>query len=240
MRDINPGYKLLSLTIASLLLSLTYNIKLNVIICIICLILAAVSRGTDVRKLLKTMIPFALAAFGMFMAGFIAGKGQGGSEGVVLSAFGQRTLFASDLKTALQLSSRILAYGGIGILFAFTTNSFELVMSLMQQFHLPAKFAYGVLGAYHFFPVIREEFTIVGNALRVRGVKAGTFSTKRVIPMFVQAIERSSSLAMAMESRGFEDGSPRATAFKVPLRKRDIVFLIVPNVLIVLGLVYIV
>ena len=68
-----------------------------------------------------------------------------------LSLFGQDTLYAGNLTTAMQLSSRILAYGSLGILYAFTSDAFELVMSLMQQFHLPPKFAYGILAAYHFF-----------------------------------------------------------------------------------------
>ena len=147
-------------------------------------------------------------------------------EGVEVSALGQRTLYATNWVTAAQLSSRVLAYGGLGLLFAFTTNSMDLVMSLMQQFRLPPKFAYGILAAYHFFPVVREEYRIVGAALRVRGVKAGPFSTRRLFPMLAHALERSESLAMAMESRGFESRQPRAVAFRVPLRAVDFLFLI--------------
>lgn len=236
MKKLNPGYKLLSLIIASLLLSVTFRIRLNLLVAGVCLLVTFCTPGVNRKRLLLGMIPFLLAALGMFTAGLCFGNG--GTEGVEVSAFGQRTLYASNLTTAMQLSTRILAYGGLGVLYAFTSNAFELVMSLMQQFHLPPKFAYGILGAYHFFPVVKEEYGIVGAALKVRGVKAGPISTKRLFPMLVQAMERSESLAMAMESRGFQDDAPRATAFRVNVHAADYLFLFGLNGLIILGLIF--
>ncbi len=235
MKKLNPGWKLLSLIIASLLLSTTFHIRLNLLVAAACLTVTFCTPGVDRRRLLLSMIPFLLAALGMFTAGLCFGSG-GGTEGVSVSAFGQRTLYASNLTTAIQLSSRILAYGGLGMLYAFTSNAFELVMSLMQQFKLPPKFAYGILAAYHFFPVVQEEYFIVGSALKVRGVKAGPVSPKRLFPMLVQAMERSESLAMAMESRGFEENAPRAVAFSVPVGLADYLFLAGLNGAILAGL----
>ena len=236
MNKLNPGYKLLSLIIASLLLSLTFRVRLNLVIAVICFLVTFCTPGVNRRKLMMGMVPFLLAALGMFTAGLFFGNG--GNEGVDVTMFGQRTLYASNMTTAMQLSSRILAYGGLGMLYAFTSNAFELVMSLMQQFHLPPKFAYGILAAYHFFPVVREEYDIVGAALQVRGVKTGPVSTKRLFPMLVQAMERSESLAMAMESRGFQDEAPRAQAFQVGVCWKDYLFLIGLNGLIILGLLF--
>ena len=236
MNKLNPGYKLLSLIIASLLLSLTFQVRLNLVIAVVCFLVTFCTPGVNRRKLMIGMVRFLLAALGMFTAGLFFGNG--GNEGVDVTMFGQRTLYASNMTTAMQLSSRILAYGGLGMLYAFTSNAFELVMSLMQQFHLPPKFAYGILAAYHFFPVVREEYDIVGAALQVRGVKTGPVSTKRLFPMLVQAMERSESLAMAMESRGFQDEAPRAQAFQVGVCCKDYLFLIGLNGLIILGLLF--
>ncbi|MBR4166088.1 MAG: energy-coupling factor transporter transmembrane protein EcfT [Lachnospiraceae bacterium] len=236
MRRLNPGWKMLSLILASLLLSTTFNIRVNLLTAAFALLLAFSTPGVDRKRLLLTMVPFFLAAFGMFMGGLLAGDRSGGVSGVELTVFGQRTLYASDLKTAMQLASRILAYGGLGMLFAFTSDAFEFIMSLMQQFHLPPKFAYGILAAYHFFPVVSEEYRIVGAAMKVRGAKAGPFSPKRLMPMFAQALERSQSLAMAMESRGFEDGAPRAVAFRTTAGWKDCLFLVLLNGGIAAGL----
>ena len=234
MKHLNPGCKLLSLIVASLLLSVTFHVRLNLLLAAVCLLVTVLTPGVNRKRLLLGMGPFFLAAFGMFTAGLFFGTG--GEEGVEVTMFGQRTLYASNLTTAMQLSSRILAYGGLGMLYAFTSDAFSLVMSLMQQFHLPPKFAYGILAAYHFFPVVKEEYGIVGAALRVRDVKAGPFSTKRLFPMLVQAMERSESLAMAMESRGFENEAPRARAFTVSVRWYDYGFFIGLNGAVVAGL----
>ena len=222
MRRLNPGYKLLSLIIASLLLSVTFHTRLNLLVCGTSLLAAYLTPGVNRKRLSLTLIPFVLTAAGLFTAGLFFSSG--GQEGVEVSALGQRTLYAT--------------YGGLGLLFAFTTNSMDLVMSLMQQFRLPPKFAYGILAAYHFFPVVREEYRIVGAALRVRGVKAGPFSTRRLFPMLAHALERSESLAMAMESRGFESRQPRAVAFRVPLRAVDFLFLIGLNGALAAGLFF--
>lgn len=237
MKSLNPGYKLLSLMIASLLLSLTFHVRLNLLISTLCLIVTFCTPGVNRKRLALGLFPFFLAALGMFTAGFCFGT-KGETAGVELSLFGQDTLYAGNLTTAMQLSSRILAYGSLGMLYAFTSNAFELVMSLMQQFHLPPKFAYGILAAYHFFPVVREEYAVVGAALKVRGVRAGPLSVKRLLPMLVQAMERSESLAMAMESRGFQENEPRALAFQVKLRLRDFLFLFGVNGMIVGGLLF--
>lgn len=237
MRSLNAGYKLLTLTIASLMLSFTYNIRLNLLVTAIGFFLTLTTKGVDRKKFFIAMIPFFIAAVGTFMTGLLHGRVETEELSTVVAIVDQRTLTAGNVTSGLKLASRILAYGGLGMIFAFTTESMDLIMSLMQQFRLPAKFAYGILAAYHFFPVVQSEYGTVGAALKVRGVKAGPFSSKRLFPMLVHALERSESLAMAMESRGFEAGQPRAVAFRVPLRARDFVFMFALNGVILLGLI---
>ena len=222
MRSLNPGYKLLTLILASLLLSVTFHTRLNLLTAGLALLVTFCTPGVRRRNLLLALIPFFLTAAGMFTTGLFFSNG--GQEGVEVTLLGQ-------------LASRVLAFGGLGMLFAFTTDSMELIMSLMQQFRLPPKFAYGILAAYHFFPVVKEEYAVVGAALQVRGVKAGLCSTRRLFPMLVHALERSESLAMAMESRGFESGSPRAVAFRVELRPVDFLFLFGLNGALLAGLI---
>jgi len=236
MHKLNPAYKLLTLIIASLLLSLTYNITVNFLVTGICFLLTVTTPGVNRKRLFLAMLPFLLAALGMFTTGLL--HGDTGTTGVELAITGQRVLTATNLTSGLQLASRALAFGGTGMLFAFTSRSMDLIMSLMQQFRLPPKFAYGILAAYHFFPVVRSEFTTVGAALRLRGIKTSPFSPRRLFPMLVHALERSESLAMAMESRGFESGQPRAVAFRVPLRWYDFFFLFGFNAAIALGLIF--
>lgn len=234
MRKLNPAYKLLTFIIASLLVSSTYNIKVNLIIFFIAIILTLTTPGVNKKYWMLSMLVFLFAAFGMFMTGilFPAVEGAGKMAGLL----GERVIYVTSINSALKLTSRILAYGGIGMLFTHTTNSMDLIMSFMQQFKLPPKFAYGILAAFHFFPIVKSEYKIVESALKVRGIKVGPLSKKRLIPMFVHAIERSESLAMAMESRGFDNDCPRGVAFEIPFKFYDIAFLVCVNGLIITGI----
>ena len=104
MKKLNPGWKLLSLILASLLLSTTFRIRLNLVVAAVSLTVTLCTPGVDRRRLGLSMVPFLLAAFGMFTAGLWFGA-DGGTGGVVIRAFGQGTLYASSLTTAMQLYS---------------------------------------------------------------------------------------------------------------------------------------
>ena len=93
MRRLNPGYKLLSLIIASLLLSVTFHTRLNLLVCGTSLLAAYLTPGVNRKRLSLTLIPFVLTAAGLFTAGLFFSSG--GQEGVEVSALGQRTLYAT-------------------------------------------------------------------------------------------------------------------------------------------------
>jgi energy-coupling factor transporter transmembrane protein EcfT len=223
MSGLNPGYKFLTLLMASLILSATHNTRLNLSVFVLCLTATALTPSVNHRRLMFGLLPFLLTSAGMFMSGFLFPAAQDAAS--LAAAEGARVVYVTSWDSAMKLSSRVLAFGGIGLLFALTTDSMDFIMSLMQQFRLPPKFAYGLLAAYHFFPVVREEYGIVRAALAVRGVKTWPFSKKRLLPMLIHAFERSESIAMAMESRGFDDAAPRGVAFPAHARKADFVFM---------------
>ena len=77
MRRLNPGYKLLSLIIASLLLSVTFHTRLNLLVCGTSLLAAYLTPGVNRKRLSLTLIPFVLTAAGLFTAGlFFSSGGQ--------------------------------------------------------------------------------------------------------------------------------------------------------------------
>jgi energy-coupling factor transporter transmembrane protein EcfT len=222
VNGLNPGYKFLTLLMASLILSATHNARLNLSVFVLCLAATALTPSVNRRRLALGLLPFLLTAAGMFMSGFLFPAAPAAN---LAASAGERAVYVTSWDSALKLSSRVLAFGGIGLLFALTTNSMDFIMSLTQQFRLSPKFAYGLLAAYHFFPVVREEYGIVRSALAVRGVKTWPFSKKRLLPMLIHAFERSESVAMAMESRGFDGAAPRGVAFPSRARKADFVFM---------------
>ena len=114
-----------------------------------------------------------------------------------------------------QLATRLLAYAGLGILFALSTEGDFFIASLLHQCRLPPKFAYGILAAFHLMPGMAREYAQVRTAFAARGLKAGPLSMKPVFTMLVNSVRWSESIAMAMESKGFCGDAPR-TYYMVP------------------------
>lgn len=220
MDKLNPGCKFATLLLVSLLLSFAYNIGINLAVFTICILFTLATPSASKKKLLFGLLPFLLTAAGLFMSGYWFPSAEGDFGG----SWGAVSVIPTSVYSGLQLSSRVLAFGGIGVLFALTTSSQQLILSLMQQFRLPPKFAYGILAAYHFIPVARQEYKIVRAAQKVRGVKAGPFSRKVLLPMLVHAFSHAENIAIAMESRGFYEKAERKIYNPPRVKWGDIVF----------------
>ena len=67
------------------------------------------------------------------------------------------TLPLDSFLVALALSLRILNVAALSLMFIFTTNMVDFILSLIQQLKLPPKIAYGVLAGYRFLPMMKDE-----------------------------------------------------------------------------------
>ena len=61
--------------------------------------------------------------------------------------------------------------GPSGAVFALTTDSTRLVDALVQQAHVPERFAYGALAAYGAIPRFGEDLANLRQARRIRGLR---------------------------------------------------------------------
>ncbi|MDR2366612.1 MAG: energy-coupling factor transporter transmembrane protein EcfT [Deltaproteobacteria bacterium] len=226
MGGINPSCKFVAIFMVGLIVSLRYDTRLNVMVCLIALLLTVTARGVNRKRFLWTLGPFILAAFGFFMTGyFFADNGK-----EFAGSYGQAYITVASMDTAWQLGTRVLAFGSLALLFTLTTEPEAFFQSLRQQLRLSPKLTYALIAAYHFLPVVRSEYDLVRAASAVRGVRAWPLSAKLTLPMLVRAFRRSECLAMAMESRGFNPAAVRGEATRVPLRLRDAFFMLLPIV----------
>lgn len=208
MNTINPVCKLIGIFIPTLILAAVHNPILNLSVFIICLLLMLISR-VRLKLLLLFFIPIILAAIGMFFTGY---HFQAQSGAPVNSD--NMNLTNSAVWNGLTLSSRVLVYAGLGLLFALTTNKIDLIRSLQQQLRLPPMFAYGILAAWNIFPNMMEEYKKTRLAFRARGIYTSPVSPALLKPMLVKAVLWSNALSIAMESKGF-NGSVKRTEFYV-------------------------
>ena len=94
MTKLNPGYKLLTLILASLLLSTTYSTTLNMLVALTALTVTFLTPGVNRRRLTLALLPFLLTAAGMFMTGlFFSSPGE---AEIAVRVVDQRTLYATS------------------------------------------------------------------------------------------------------------------------------------------------
>ena len=107
--------------------------------------------------------------------------------------------------TALELSSRILALGFVGISLTTSIDKNEFVASLIKQLKVPVEIAFSILVAINFLTLIRTEYEQSKLALRIRGISGGAVYLKALTTMMIRLIRQSEYTAMAMELRGFSE-----------------------------------
>jgi energy-coupling factor transport system permease protein len=162
-------------------------------------LLALPLAGIPLRAVLSRAWPLPVAAAGVAVANLIASD-------------------ASRATTAA-ISLRLLAIALPGVLVFASTDAVDLADSLVQQLHVPARFAYGALAALRLLPLLSAEWATIHRARRARGIDAGgsALSAARlfvsaVYALLIAAIRHGTRLALAMDSRGFDSRGPRTTA----------------------------
>ncbi len=238
----NPVLKAGTILLSVLLLSFQYLISLNLIVFFGSLFLLFFFSKAEKKKILKLLIPAMIAAFGLFLTGLYYAKGGAiSSENLREISAGPYILQAAlsrNIYTGLQLSTRLLAFAGMGILFALTTESSYFIASLLHQLKLSPKFAYGILAAFHLMPGMVREYKEVRIAYQVRGIKPHAWSMKPLFTMLVNAVRWSESLAMAMESKGFCGSAKRSYYFIPRVKIWDLLASLLMLGAIVLGMLF--
>lgn len=105
--------------------------------------------------------------------------------------------------TSLELSSRILALGFVGISLTTSIDKNEFIASLIKQLKLPVEIAFSILVAINFLTLIQTEYEQSKLALRIRGISGSAVYFKALTTMLIRLIRQSEYTAMAMELRGF-------------------------------------
>lgn len=228
LEKINPFIKVVTILVCAILMALTSSWKLNLAVLIAALLALLLLSNCKLSSLVKTFVPVILLAGAVFISGMSYGKSAAQSASIYDVA---------SMDSALLLSTRILAYVGMGMVFALSTDQKEFIMSLMHQAHVKPKFAYGVLAAVNLIPTLRREWNEVNLAYRARKKRTGLLPIGPLFNTLVNGIRWSENVAMAMESKGFDGDGSRTFAITTRVRAGDICFAVLCIGLMAAGMI---
>ncbi|HZU93159.1 MAG TPA: energy-coupling factor transporter transmembrane component T [Microbacterium sp.] len=139
-----------------------------------------------------------------------------------------------SLSLAAATAVRVLAIGLPSVVLFVTVDPTDLADDLAQRMRLPARFVIGALAGMRMLGLLAEDWKALALARRARGV-ADQGRIRRMLGMafalFVLAIRRGSSLATAMEARGFGGSSARSWARESAWTWRDTVLVLIAGVI---------
>lgn len=141
----------------------------------------------------------------------------GATSGEILAEWFVIRVSEGSLALAAATAVRVLAIGLPAVVLFVTVDPTDLADDLGQRLRLPARFVLGALAGMRMLGLVVEDWRALSLARRARGVD-DVGRVRRVFGMtfalFVLAIRRASSLATAMEARGFGGDEPRTWARK--------------------------
>jgi energy-coupling factor transport system permease protein len=172
--------------------------------------------GVRYRVLARRAWPLLVSALGIVVTLVLFAAERTGSA---LLSLGPLVVTTGVLTAALGLALRMVAVALPGVLVFATTDPTDLADALIQNVKTPPRFAIGTLAAFRLVPLLSMEWQTLRMARRARGVDAGRNPVAQLrifaataFALLVGAIRRGTRLAVAMDARGFDAGTPRTLA----------------------------
>lgn len=182
--------------------------------------------GYSLRRLLLFSLPILLTLVTSTFTMILFGRGE-----TVWWQWGIIKISEESFYQGLLLGFKSACFGFISLIFLLTSRPMMMFYAFMQQFKLPAKYAYSFIAAFRMVPMIIDEFQIRTNALKVRGVQfskgfKGIYERMRLytIPLFAQSIRRAQRLGVAMEAKRFHMSVKRTYYYPTSYSWWDILF----------------
>lgn len=224
LASLNPVFRLGGAFLASLPLlfsldwvSATAALTLEVI--------ALMAIGFTPWGIIRSSWPIFIGAPGSALAILLYGK----SGGDTWWQWGWINITDHSAQLALATGIRILAIGIPAIITVIGIDATDLADGFSQLLHLPDRFVYGGLAGMRLFSVLQDDWGALTASRRSRGLgddnRLASFFPQ-AFALLVLSIRRSSTLAVAMQARGFGSNAPRSAARISRVHARDWWFLV--------------
>ena len=116
--------------------------------------------------------------------------------------------------------------------YAVKTTTVSEFVAAMERLHLPQQITIPMSVMFRFFPTVAEEWSAIGDAMRMRGVrfgggKASAVLEYRIVPMMICSVKIGEELSQAALTRGLGGPVKRTNICKLGFHVQDILFLLV-------------
>ncbi|KAB8295567.1 ATP-binding cassette domain-containing protein [Bifidobacterium avesanii] len=235
LASINPVYRLISAFLLSIPLLFTLDwVSATVALGIEFVALLAI--GFSPWRVVKSTWPIWVGAPTSALAVLLYGKAGGSTWW----QWGLIHVTDRSAELAIATAIRILAIGIPAIITVLGIDATDLADAFSQILHLPDRFVYGGLAGLRLFSVLQDDWAALTASRRSRGLgdenKFKAFGPQ-AFALLVLSVRRSTTLATAMEARGFGGDGPRSHARVSVVRPRDRAFLVVCLVIPTVALV---
>ena len=190
---INPSVQLVISFILSIVILFTKSWELNIAMMLSVIVIILLFRRQTWSRIVKLGCGLSVITIIYFLSVYLHPN-----ENILVHSVENRVFL-----TSLELSSRILALGFVGISLTTSIDKNEFIASLIKQLRVPFEIAFSILVSINFLTLIQTEYEQSKLALRIRGVSGKTVYFKALTTMMIRLIRQSEYTAMAMELRGF-------------------------------------
>ena len=182
--------------------------------------------GLPIRRIPGRMAPLGFAILSLTFFSIVLSAANSDRSLATLAQFGPVRITGPAVSAGLAVGLRVVVIGLTTLLVFGPSDPTRLADSLVQQWRIPDRFAYGTLGALRVAPFMADDWTVIGAARRLRGIRAGGLGRirdlgDRLLVMLVAAIRRAERLALAMDARGCDSGIRRSHFREMHVTWRD-------------------
>lgn len=187
--------------------------------------------GLPLRASLRRLAPLVLAAGGLALLTLLLHPSRSDPAAAAIVDIGPFRVTTAAAAAALALALRLALIAVASLLVFGPSDPTTFADSLVQQWRIPDRFAYGTLAALRIAPFLAADWSSTRAVRRLRGIEARGPSAAiaaaggRLMTLLVSAVRRGERMALAMDARGFDAGRRRTHYRPIRLGIRDVLVL---------------
>ncbi len=193
----------------------------------VAVIALALWSGLPLRRIPGRLWPIGLAVLSLTAFSILLAGANSDPALAEAARLGPVRITAQAVWAGLAVGLRLVVIALTTLLVFGPSDSTRLADSLVQQWRLPDRFAYGTLASLRVAPLMAADWATIGAVHRLRGIAPRGPAARlrdlggRLLALLVAAIRRAERMALAMDARGFDCGLRRSHYREVRVGWRD-------------------